>query len=117
MLITLTIFIVVLIATGIASTYFLDPHRTVARLDIAKYQESPTSFSGNKYVVEGEVAERLAQSPNGVVYALISEKQPLAIVVPQNTLPNFNIEKGQHLIIDIEITKDGYAVATTLSRK
>lgn len=116
-LIVFSILVTAAIAVALATSKFFDPHRTVARMNIAEYRESPGAYSGNQYVVEGEVVERLAQSLAGAVYALSSDGQPLAIVIPQAIQPNFNIEKGQRLIVDIRIAEDGSAVATALSKK
>lgn len=116
-LIVFLILVVAAVVSGIVTTSFFDPRRTGTRLDIAEYQESPASFAGNKYAVEGEISGRLAQSPAGAVYALASDGMSLAIVVPRTVRLNFNIEKGQRLLIDIHIAKDGSAIATALSKK
>lgn len=116
-LIVFAIIAAAVVAGGILATNLLDPHRIAARLDISGYRESPASFAGNNYVVIGEIAERLAQNPTGAVYALSSDGHLLAFVVPQNARPNFNIEKGQRVLVEIRIAEDGSAVATSLSKE
>jgi len=94
-----------------------DPHRTKARLDIPSYVEAPQSFSGNSYVVDALIVSRLSSNPKGAVYACSVGNHALAIVVPNDAMPSYNIEKGQRLWFDVRIGHDGAAIATAISKK
>lgn len=97
---------------------FLDLNRTKPRLDIDNYLESPTSLSGNRYFIQGVIAEQLARTKAGVVYAVTTKKgAQLSIVIPSSLVPGFNIEKGQGLSFDVLIADDGSIITTAIAKQ
>lgn len=94
-----------------------DANRTKARLSFDEYVENPRAFSGNSYFVEGKISDRLARSKSGAVYAIATGNHSLAVVIPAPVLPKFNIEKGQTLLLDIQVADEGALVVTAVSKK
>ncbi len=95
-----------------------DPHRAKPRLNVAEYLAEPRSFSRNVYFLEGEITDRIAATDKGAVFALTTTgAETIAVFVPTRAFPSHNIEKGQRLNIDVEISDSGAVVAKTVTKK
>ncbi len=108
--------LLILAAFVLIPTVF-DANRTKSRLNYEDYIENPRAFAGNSYFVEGKIADRLARSKSGAVYAIAAGNYSLAVVIPSAVLPKFNVEKGQTLLLDIQVAEEGALVATAVSKK
>lgn len=107
--------LLVALVAGIWKLY--NPHGAKELLPLPAYLEAPASFSGNSYRVEVVVINRLAQNEKGTTYTCAAGEHPLAIIVPQEVMPQYRIEKGQLLYIDLRLSNDGAAIATTIAKK
>jgi len=97
---------------------FLDRNHAKPRLDTEGYLEDSTSFSGNRYFIQGSIAERLARTKAGAVYAVTTKQgAQLSIVIPSGLTPGFNIEKGQNLAFDIRVADDGSIITTEIAKQ
>jgi hypothetical protein len=102
----------------VAAAPLFDRNRTKPQLDAQDYQDNPASLAGNRYFVQGIIADRLARSEVGVVYAVTMDPgDSLAIIIPASVLPQFNIARGQRLYFDVRIADDGSVVATQIAKK
>jgi hypothetical protein len=104
-------------AIGFFTWKISDPHRTVARLDIPTYLENPTRFSRNSYLIEATINTQLAQSPKGTIYACTAGDHSIAIIVPHEARPAYNLEKDQSLLINLQIADNGAAIVTGITKK
>ncbi len=96
----------------------IDKNRTKPRLDVVGYLDNPTAVSGNRFLLEGSVAERLVHNEAGAVFSVTGNGgNPLPVVVPESVNPGFNVEKGQKLLFDVRISDDGSIVATHIAKQ
>jgi hypothetical protein len=109
--------VLLLLAAFVLIPTVFDGNRTKARLNYDEYIENPRAYSGNFYFIEGKIADRLARSKSGAVYAITAGNHSLAVVIPAPVIPKFNIEKGQTLFLDIQVADEGALVATAVSKK
>ena len=97
---------------------FFDSNRTKPRLDLNRYTEEPRTFSGNTYFLEGELSERIVRNATGAVFSVTTvDEETIAVFVPTSRYPAYNLEKGQRLKFDIEISDSGAAVAKSIAKQ
>jgi hypothetical protein len=92
-----------------------DPFRTLEKLDPEAYLENANGLRGNVYKIDGVVQNSLAWSPeSGRLFAIAtkdgSNESFLPVLIP-NAFNHFNVQKGQKILLKVEVVENGFIKA------
>lgn len=109
----LIILVLLLALAGIGRFFFsstTEPFRHTPLLDPVAYLENSNSLRGATYKVEGKIQNRLAWTPNDGILLSLELNSPgrevLPILVPAE-FNNYNLQKNQEFIFEIEVDAKG----------
>lgn len=92
-----------------------DPYRTVEKLNTETYLENGNALRGNLYKIEGIVQNSLAWSEDkSRLFAIRvgnSAPAPLLPVIIPAELSGINLEKGQKIVMKVEVIEGGFIKA------
>jgi hypothetical protein len=78
------------------------------------YLENATSLRGNTYILEGKIDKSLEISPAGRLFSIEIDTDTVPIFIP--TSLNFNIERGQKLRLQVQVTENGQITTTAIQK-
>ena len=112
------------VGIGVASYFFLvgsnDPFRGLEKLDALAYTESPKSFQGGTYLLEGELDEVLrTQTGSGNLLSIGASSSQGVILIPvffPESLQAFNLQKKQLLKMKVKGGEKGMLRVEKISK-
>jgi len=106
---TLAVFLIIAVAGAIYFSGKSRPYRAIADLDIEAIATNALSIRGNTYRLDAEVADSLFWSPSmgRLIAVSVSGGQKVLPVLVTTEFSSFNIQKGQKLILLLEVDDKG----------
>jgi len=99
-------------------SYLNNPLRTIPPLPVQAYLDNSSSLRGNRYQVEGVVANQLGWSAErGRLYSMeINDaSEVIAVFIPAEFNAT-NIQKGQRLVFEVEVAEKGILSAKSFHK-
>lgn len=119
LIIYVLILCIVLLAVLLGINLFKSNSYTVSsNLPISRYVESPKSFAGNTYQLNGSIESQIAYSDDKgrvLIIKSIDTRESLPLMVPKS-LEGFNPQTGQKYKLTVRIDQAGKLILTNFSK-
>jgi hypothetical protein len=92
-----------------------DPFRTLAAFPVADYLQNSNSLRGNVYKIEALVGDQLGFANNSRLISVEVGGEPVSIIIPPE-LRDLNVQKGQRLLLKVEVGDKGILKALDVKK-